>query len=389
MATIEACRWPRCVAERYLRFTWCWHSQVDHEARCGERVYGWQASSVTWVCLSRNARARQPVISWSKHVRYHAVIIRCRLPANRRSTDRSRTAITRRSTVAAKHRHQKVRQRCLVKAQRFEKSRRKQERQTSRRPNSSGAEWPLRGNMTATTKFLHPSSLLEVKPTSSVKWQCFANSIIFEPQPRDLMWYQQPGLGLGAPVFAASLAQLFNQSVVEGVIPRQWKTAVISPIPKVSKPTKPSDYRPISITPVLSRCLEKHVVRSYIYPALHLPHPGLSFDDQFAFRPSGSTTAAVVALLHTVRVLLSSNQFVRVFSFDFTKAFDTVRHASVMTKVAQMQIPDSVYNWINDYFDEHYHSTRYAGQCSTVAEVKASVIQGSGLGPASYLVTAA
>jgi len=48
-----------------------------------------------------------------------------------------------------------------------------------------------------------------------------------------------------------------------------------------------------------------------------------------------------------------------------------------------------VYNWIKDFFDEHYHCTRYAGQCSTVAEVKASVIQGSGLGPASYLVTAA
>jgi len=87
--------------------------------------------------------------------------------------------------------------------------------------------------------------------------------------------------------------------------------------------------------------------------------------------------------------MLSSNQFVRVFSFDFTKAFDTVRHAAVMTKMAQLQIPDCVYNWIKAFFDEHYHCTRYAGQCSKVAEVKASVIQGSGLGPASYLVTAA
>ena len=45
---------------------------------------------------------------------------------------------------------------------------------------------------TDTTKFLHPSSLLEVKPTSSVKWQFFANSIIFEPQLRDLTGYR-PG----------------------------------------------------------------------------------------------------------------------------------------------------------------------------------------------------
>ena len=57
--------------------------------------------------------------------------------------------------------------------------------------------------------------------------------------------------------------------------------------------------------------------------------------------------------------------------------------------MAQMQIPDSAYNWIKHFFDEHYHCTRYAGQCSTVAEVKASVIQGLGLGPASDLVTAA
>jgi len=181
-------------------------------------------------------------------------------------------------------------------------------------------------------------------------------------------------LRLGMPIFSASIAQIFNQSVVEGVVPRQWKTAIISPVPKVSIPSKPSDYRPISITPVLSRCLEKHVLHSYIYPALHLPHPGLRFDDQFAFRPSGSTTAAVVALLHTLRLLLSSSQFVRVFSFDFTKAFDTVRHAAVMTKMAQLQIPDCVYNWIKAFFDEHFHCTRYAGQCSKVAEVKASVI---------------
>ena len=54
-------------------------------------------------------------------------------------------------------------------------------------------------------------------------------------------------LKLGATIFAAPVAQLFNQSVVEGTVPRQWRTAIIKPIPKVSKPTQPGDYRPISI----------------------------------------------------------------------------------------------------------------------------------------------
>jgi len=64
-----------------------------------------------------------------------------------------------------------------------------------------------------------------------------------------------------------------------------------------------------------------------------MPYPELCFDDQFAFRPTGSTTAAVIALLHTVRTMLSADQYVHVFSFDFTKAFDTVRHETLMNKM--------------------------------------------------------
>ena len=86
----------------------------------------------------------------------------------------------------------------------------------------------------------------------------------------------------------------------------QWKTAVILPIPKTASPTQASDFRSISITPVLSHTLERLVVRAYIYPALLQQCPSLDFSDQFSFRPSGSTTAAIVALLHTVLLLKKS-----------------------------------------------------------------------------------
>jgi len=196
-------------------------------------------------------------------------------------------------------------------------------------------------------------------------------------------------LRLGAPVFAAPIAQLFNQSISNGVVPRQWKTAVITPVPKVSKQMQPSDYRPISITPILSCCLERCIVKRYMYPALQQPPYELNFEDQFGFRPSGSTAAAIIAMLHTVGTMLSTKQYVRLFSFDFTKAFDTVKHETLLRKMATLRIPDNIYNWMNDFFGEHYHCTRFDDQSSSVAEVKASVIQGSALGPASYVVTAA
>ena len=109
---------------------------------------------------------------------------------------------------------------------------------------------------------------------------------------------------LSAPVFAAPIAHLFNKSLAAGIVPTRWKTAIISPIPKVANPQQPSDFRPISVTPVLSRMPERLVVR---HPAIMHPPPGLCFTDQYAFRPTDSTTTAIIALLYTVRSMLTEN----------------------------------------------------------------------------------
>ena len=85
--------------------------------------------------------------------------------------------------------------------------------------------------------------------------------------------------------------------------------------PKLTKPVQPSDFRPVSITPVLSRAFERHIVIFYIHPALKELPPELHFADQFAFKPTGSTTTAIITFLHTVLVRLSANPCVHVFSF--------------------------------------------------------------------------
>jgi len=107
-------------------------------------------------------------------------------------------------------------------------------------------------------------------------------------------------------------------------------------------------------------------------------------------RSSGqSTVAALIALLHTVHSKLSTNDYVHVFTLDFTKAFDTVRHATMMAKMSHLSLPDQVFNWIGDFFQGHWHCTKFNRKVSELAEIFASVIQGSGLGPAAFLVTAA
>ena len=72
-------------------------------------------------------------------------------------------------------------------------------------------------------------------------------------------------------------------------------------------------------------------------------------------------------MLHTVRSMLIDSDFVHVYSFDFSKAFDSVRHVTLTSKLAQLELRDNIYNWAVDFLENHAHCTKYAGQVSAVA----------------------
>ena len=73
--------------------------------------------------------------------------------------------------------------------------------------------------------------------------------------------------------------------------------------------------------------METTAVSHFLYRVFkELPPLGMSFPDQFAFRPTELIKAALVAILHTVTHLFSTNPYVIVISLDFSKAFDTVTH---------------------------------------------------------------
>ena len=193
-------------------------------------------------------------------------------------------------------------------------------------------------------------------------------------------------LGGGAPVFCKPVALRYNKSIFTSAVPRQWKSASVRPVSKISAPVQRSDFQPISITPVLCRTLERVVVRTFLYPAILMPPAALHFNDQFAFCPTGSTTAALVTLLHTISDMLATNPYVVVIALDFSKAFDTVRQASLLRKIALLIIPDPVYNWLVEFFSDHTHCTRFSGFISGVQRITASIIQGSAVSPVTFVI---
>jgi len=97
-------------------------------------------------------------------------------------------------------------------------------------------------------------------------------------------------------------------------------------------------------------------------------------------------------VLHLMNVIVifcviccHSNPYVIVI---FSKAFDTVRHSTLLEKLAQLDTPNEVYNCLVDFFRGHIHCTVYRDQTSTLKSINASIIQGSVIGPAAFVVNA-
>jgi Reverse transcriptase (RNA-dependent DNA polymerase) len=77
-----------------------------------------------------------------------------------------------------------------------------------------------------------------------------------------------------------------------------------------------------------------------------------------------------------------------VFALDFSEAFDSVRHSAVIDKFSKLLIADNIYNWAESFFRSHSHCTKFGQDISGFKEIMASIIQGSCIEPASYVVTA-
>ena len=193
-------------------------------------------------------------------------------------------------------------------------------------------------------------------------------------------------LKLSAPFISEPLAYLFSSCISLGFVPEQWKTSLIVPIPKVPRPTELSHYRPISLTPILSRTLERLMIRQELYPFIDGSPIKEFLQTQFAFKPTGSTTAALIHLMHIISNNLVNNPFVHVFALDFTKAFDTLSHYSLTTKLSELGLPDEPYNWLCNYLADRSHVTKFDNKLSSIARINASVVQGSAIGPMCFIL---
>ena len=140
------------------------------------------------------------------------------------------------------------------------------------------------------------------------------------------------------------VSQIVNASLHEQHLPKIWKMADVTPLPK-TKPVKDlkKDLRPISLTACLSKVAEDCVVVDYVKPAV-LKVLDLN---QYGAVPNSSTTQALIHMIHHWAKETDGNgASVRTVLFDYCKAFDLIDHNILVCKLAMLDLPNGIINWI-------------------------------------------
>ena len=179
------------------------------------------------------------------------------------------------------------------------------------------------------------------------------------------------------------LSLIYNKSINEGILPDMWKHANVKPLFKKGDRKLPSNYRPVSLTSICCKTLER-IIRDNIIK--YLERNELFNHNQHGFRSGRSCVTQLLEIMEIWTDLLDKGIPYDCVYLDFAKAFDKVPHRRLVRKIEAHGIKGKLLKWLTNFLANRTQSVMIHDQNSGKINVTSGIPQGSVLGPTLFLL---
>ena len=188
---------------------------------------------------------------------------------------------------------------------------------------------------------------------------------------------------IAAEPLSAPFTQIYNQSIETGVVPNILKISQVTPVYKNGDATDPANYRPISTLSSFSKVLEK-----LIYNQLYnfLEKYSILYKYQFGFRKGYSTEQAILEITDSLKKAMDKKLVTCGLFLDFSKAFDTINHDILLSKLYSYGIRGNPLRWFESYLYNRNQVVKIGDTISSSQTIICGIPQGSTLGPLLFLL---